>query len=60
VALHWFARNDVGFTTVKTANLDSEGRVGDWPSDFDDVELRASNDYLDAVEARLMAGKGAA
>jgi hypothetical protein len=60
VALHWFARNDVGFTTVKTANLDSEGRVGDWPADFDDVELKASNDYLDAVEARLMAGKGAA
>jgi len=60
VALHWFARNEEGVTRVKTANLDSEGRVGDWPADFDEVELRASNDYLDAVEARLMAGKGAA
>jgi hypothetical protein len=60
VALHWFARNEDGITRVKTANLDSEGRFGDWPADFDDVELKASNDYLDAVEARLMASKGAA
>jgi predicted ATPase len=60
VALHWFERNEEGITRVKTANLDSEGRVGDWPADFDNVELRATNDYLDAVEAKLMAAKGAA
>ena len=60
VALHWFTRNEEGVTKVSTANIDAEGRVGDWPVDFDDVELKASNDYLDAVEARLMASKGAA
>lgn len=60
VALHWFARDEEGVTRVKTADLDSEGRVGDWPVDFDDVELRATNAYLDAVESKLMASKGAA
>jgi hypothetical protein len=60
VALHWFARSEEGVTKVSTANIDAEGRVGDWPVDFDDVELKASNDYLDAVEAKLMASKGAA
>ena len=60
VALHWFARDEEGITRVKTANLDSEGRFGDWPADFDDVELKATNDYLDAVEAKLLADKEAA
>ena len=60
VALHWFSRNPEGITKVNTASLDAEGRFGDWPADFDDVELRATNDYLDAVEARLMADEGAA
>jgi predicted ATPase len=60
VALHWFRRNEGGVTNVTTANLDAEGRVGEWPTDFDDVELNSTNDYLDAVEARLMAGKGLA
>lgn len=59
VALHWFARDDDGTTKVTTATVDREGRVGDWPADFDDAELKASNEYLDAVEAKLMAGKGA-
>lgn len=58
VALHWFARNENGVTHVTTANVDSEGRVGNWPADFDDVELKASNEYLDAVESKLMASKG--
>ena len=60
VALHWFSRNEDGITKVTTADLDPEGRVGEWPIDFDDVEMKATNDYLDAVEAKLMAGKGAA
>jgi hypothetical protein len=60
VALHWFTRDEKGITKVTTANIDAEGRFGDWPADFDDVEMKASNDYLDAVEAKLMASKGAA
>ncbi len=58
VALHWFSRNEEGVTNVATASIDNEGRVGDWPSDFDNVELEASNDYLDSAEAKLIASKG--
>jgi predicted ATPase len=54
VALHWFTRNEEGVTKVTTADVDAQGRFGDWPADFDDVEMTASNDYLDAVETRLM------
>lgn len=60
VALHWFSRDEDGITKVTTADIDESGRFGDWPADFDEIELKASNDYLDAVEAKLMAGKGAA
>jgi hypothetical protein len=31
--------------------------VGDWPEDFGDVELGSDNEYLDAVENKLVAGK---
>jgi predicted ATPase len=58
VILHWFKRDkETGLSTVKSANPDSAGRVGDWPEDFSDVELRSDNDYLDAVEEKLYAGK---
>lgn len=52
VALHWFRRDKDGATTVKTAQLDDTGAYGDWPEDFDDTELRAEQEYLDAVEAK--------
>jgi predicted ATPase len=55
VALHWFERNEEGVTKVKTAELDAHGRFGDWPADFDSVEMKATNDYLDAMESKLMA-----
>jgi predicted ATPase len=55
VALHWFTRNEDGVTRVTTADLDARGRFGDWPADFDNVELAASNDYLDAMETKSMA-----
>ena len=55
VALHWFNRNEDGVTKVTTADLDAQGRFGDWPADFDNVELTASNDYLDAMETKSMA-----
>jgi predicted ATPase len=58
VILHWFERdNRTGLSTVKHANPDTAGRVGDWPEDFSDVELRSDNDYLDAVEEKIYAGK---
>jgi len=58
VILHWFERDkETGLSTVKPAHPDSAGRVGDWPEDFSDVELRSDNDYLDAVEEKLYAGR---
>ena len=55
VALHWFSRNEDGITKVTTADLDAQGRFGDWPADFDSVEMKASSDYLDAMESKLIA-----
>jgi hypothetical protein len=58
VILHWFERDkETGLSSVKPAHPDSAGRVGDWPEDFSDVELRSDNDYLDAVGEKLYAGK---
>jgi AAA domain, putative AbiEii toxin, Type IV TA system/AAA ATPase domain/Protein of unknown function (DUF3696) len=52
VALHWFSRDSVsGSTTITSATLDSFGAFGDWPEDFDEVQLRTESDYLSAAEA---------
>ena len=54
VALHWFLRDpETGITTVRSAELDSAGRFGDWPEDFDEVALQAESRYLSAAEARM-------
>ncbi len=50
VALHWFQRDAEGQTTVHIADLDDAGRYGAWPQDFDQTELDAETEYLDAVE----------
>ncbi|MBI2264576.1 MAG: AAA family ATPase [Armatimonadetes bacterium] len=53
VKLHWFTRRTQdGATQVYSGDLDSAGRFGDWPEDFDEVALEADRQYLDAVEAR--------
>jgi predicted ATPase len=53
VSLNWFSRDrKTGLTAVAKAPLDTDGAFGDWPSDFDDVALRAEREYLDAVAAR--------
>jgi hypothetical protein len=52
VELHWVHRGDDGSTTVTTATLDEHGGYGNWPEDFDQTELNAEKDYLDAVESR--------
>lgn len=51
VKLHWFELRN-GVTKVRSADLDETGSFGDWPEDFDDIELEAQRRYLDAVEAR--------
>jgi len=54
VILHWFERDpETGFSAVRRAVPDSMGRVGEWPEDFSDVELKSDTQYLDAVEKKL-------
>jgi predicted ATPase len=52
VKLHWFQRQEDGRTVVTPADLDENGAYGDWPEDFDEVELNAEKAYLDAVEGK--------
>ena len=51
VRLHWVQRQQDGRTIITAANLDDNGAYGDWPEDFDEVELDAEKTYLDAVES---------
>ena len=50
VKLHWFSRNEDGITEIDSVDLDEAGAYGDWPMDFDDVELKIQSRYLDAVD----------
>ena len=50
IKLHWFTRSEDGITEVASVNLDEAGTYGDWPVDFDDVDLSAQSRYLDAVD----------
>ncbi len=56
VKLHWFTRGENGATKIDTADLDEVGAYGDWPEDFDDVDLKAQSRYLNAVD-RIAFGK---
>ena len=56
VKLHWFRRGENGATKIDTADLDEVGAYGDWPEDFDDVDLKAQSRYLNAVD-RIAFGK---
>ena len=50
IRLHWFKRRRNGATQVLTGDLDEAGTYGNWPVDFDNVNLRAQSRYLDAVD----------
>ncbi|MCY4022041.1 MAG: AAA family ATPase [Anaerolineaceae bacterium] len=52
VMLHWFTRDDEGYTKVDSVEPDRNGAYGDWPEDFGDVELDITGRYLDAVADR--------
>ncbi|WP_217807190.1 AAA family ATPase [Tuberibacillus sp. Marseille-P3662] len=50
VKLHWFRKSSSdGATEVISSDLDENGTFGEWPVDFDDVELSAEAHYLDAT-----------
>ncbi len=53
VRLHWFTRREDGATEINTADLDEVGAYGDWPEDFDDVDLKTQSRYLNAAQSRL-------
>jgi len=53
VKLHWFTRGEDGATKIDTADLDEAGAYGDWPEDFDDVDLKAQSRYIKAAQSRL-------
>ena len=53
VKLHWFRRGENGVTEVNRADLDEAGAYGDWPEDFDDVDLGAQSRYIKASQLRL-------
>ena len=48
IKLHWFKRSQDGSTEITSADLDGEGRFGNWPEDFAEVLLQAEGRYLDA------------
>ena len=50
VKLHWFTRNKNGITEVDSVDLDEAGTYGEWPVDFDDVNLNVQSRFLDAVD----------
>ena len=56
VKFHWFTRREDGTTEVNSVDLDEAGAYGDWPVDFDDVDLTIQSRYLNAVD-RLHFGK---
>ena len=53
VKLHWFTRDENGATKIDTADLDEAGAYGDWPEDFDDVDLKTQSRYIKAAQSRL-------
>ena len=52
VMLHWFSRDEEGFTKVDSVEPDRNGAYGEWPEDFGDVELDIMGKYLNAVGER--------
>ena len=56
VKLHWFSRNEDGITEVDSVDLDEAGTYGEWPVDFDQVDLAAEDRYLNAID-KLRFGK---
>lgn len=56
VKLHWFTRREDGVTEVHSADLDEVGAYGEWPEDFDDVDLKAQSRYIKAAQSRFIKG----
>ncbi len=53
LSLNWFTRSLKGQTLITRAAIGPDGSYGDWPVDFDDVDLASQDEYLSAVDASL-------
>lgn len=59
VSLNWFTQNaESGDTEISSVHMDSLGRFGDWPVDFDDVTLYVENEYLNTIEESIFGQNG--
>lgn len=53
IKLHWFSRDaKTGSTLVRSAALNEDGAFGDWPADFDEIELNTEREYLNVLEKK--------
>jgi len=50
LSMNWFGRDsDTGISTVTKVEIDRNGRLGDWPVDFDEVAQEADWAFLTAL-----------
>lgn len=57
---HWFKRDEKsGATTVTTVMPDEQGRSGEWPVDFADVQLDEQKRYIKATQLHAVGRKAA-
>jgi energy-coupling factor transporter ATP-binding protein EcfA2 len=57
---HWFKRDEKsGATTVTTVIPDEQGRSGEWPVDFADVQLEEQKRYIKATQLHAVGRKAA-
>lgn len=49
VGLYWFHRGADGITGVTLGSLAEDGSYGEWPIDFDEVEMQISRNLLNAA-----------
>lgn len=54
VILHWFSRDENGYTKITTANMDTAGAFGNFPEDFSEVDLQEESRYIEAAENKLL------
>lgn len=52
ISMNWFSRDADGQTHVVEAELGPDGSYGEWPVDFDEVQLGLEDRYLTSAEER--------
>lgn len=52
ISMNWFTRDGEGQTVVTEAELGADGSYGEWPVDFDDVELTLQDRFMTGADRR--------